>query len=147
MLREAFVGPPGPWTYFTDNRPGVGLLSTLKEVSPADASESNHPDGSTIAGHAQHLVVKLSQATGELAPKAAASTATQSWTVSSVTPDEWRKIQKDLNDEYNRLLRVVQEIREWDEESSGTAIGAVAHVAYHLGAIRQRLVVSGKLKS
>jgi hypothetical protein len=27
----------------------------------------------------------------------------------------------------------------WDEDAIGTAFGAIAHTAYHLGAIRQRL--------
>src|SRR2546426_685733 len=29
MLREAFEGPPGPWTYFTDTSPGTGVFGTL----------------------------------------------------------------------------------------------------------------------
>ena len=26
MLVEAFEGPPGPWTYFTDASPGTGKI-------------------------------------------------------------------------------------------------------------------------
>ncbi|HUL04168.1 MAG TPA: hypothetical protein VLV16_13185 [Gemmatimonadales bacterium] len=29
MLREAFDGPPGPWTYLIDTSPCTGLLATL----------------------------------------------------------------------------------------------------------------------
>ena len=29
MLREAFDGPPGPWTYFTDTSPGTGAFGTI----------------------------------------------------------------------------------------------------------------------
>lgn len=31
----------------------------------------------------------------------------------------------------------------WDEDALGVATGAIAHTAYHLGAIRQRLAPRG----
>ena len=35
ILREAFEGPPGPWTYFSDTGPGAGLLGTIGGMSAA----------------------------------------------------------------------------------------------------------------
>jgi hypothetical protein len=32
----------------------------------------------------------------------------------------------------------------WDEDALGVAFGAIAHTAYHLGAIRQRLTPRGR---
>jgi hypothetical protein len=41
------------------------------------------------------------------------------------------------------LLVTIETHSAWDEDSLGDAIGAIAHTAYHLGAIRQRLAVQG----
>src|SRR5207237_9401231 len=38
MLVEAFEGPPGPWTYFTDASPGTGIFATLGRLNAAQAS-------------------------------------------------------------------------------------------------------------
>ena len=32
VAREAFEGPPGPWTYFTDTSAGAGVFGTLGAV-------------------------------------------------------------------------------------------------------------------
>ena len=37
-------------------------------------------------------------------------------------------------------LQTIQSRMDWDEDGLGAAAGAVAHAAYHLGAIRQRLL-------
>src|SRR5437870_446633 len=55
MLREAFEGPPGPWTYFTDTSPGTGVFGTLGGLSAAAASREGGPGHTTIAGHVHHL--------------------------------------------------------------------------------------------
>src|SRR5438046_9209280 len=36
MLREAFDGPPGPWTYFTDTSPGTGAFGTIGGLSRSE---------------------------------------------------------------------------------------------------------------
>src|SRR5688500_20208104 len=51
LLREAFAGPPGPWTYFTDNRPGDGSLSTIEERTAMEAPVALEPGGAAIPGH------------------------------------------------------------------------------------------------
>jgi hypothetical protein len=51
----------------------------------------------------------------------------------------WNVLQDTLRNEYNGLLVSVGMRTKWNEEMVGTAYGAVAHSAYHLGAIRQRL--------
>ena len=148
VLRETFVGPPGPWTYFTDNRPGVGLLSTLQGTTADVASSASRPDSSTIAGHVAHLVTSLTQS-GELLrkPTGLRDRPKSDWTVSSVSESSWDQLRKELAKEYERFLRSILEKSDWDEDSLGAAIGAAAHCAYHLGAIRQRLASSGKLKT
>src|SRR2546429_8867152 len=63
MLREAFEGPPGPWTYFTDTSPGTGVFGTIDGLSAADASQEGGPGSTTIAGHVHHLTASVALST------------------------------------------------------------------------------------
>src|SRR5881398_981719 len=63
MLREAFEGPPGPWTYFTDTAPGTGVFETIGGLSAAQASQEGGPGRTTIAGHVHHLTSSLGLST------------------------------------------------------------------------------------
>ena len=51
----------------------------------------------------------------------------------------WAELQVQLRREYDSLFVAVESHAVWDEDALGVAIGAIAHAAYHLGAIRQRL--------
>jgi hypothetical protein len=139
MLREAFEGPPGPWTYFTDTSPGTGVFGTIQELSAAQASQIGGPGHTTIAGHLHHLSVSAALSTRALRGEPAARDRSQSWTVSTVDDAAWAALHARLREEYTRLMVAVETHTQWDEEALGVAMGAIAHTAYHLGAIRQRL--------
>jgi hypothetical protein len=139
MLREAFEGPPGPWTYFTDTTPGTGLLGTIGEVNADQASKVGGPGRTTIAGHVNHLTSSVALSTRELRGESVSRDRSRSWTVSTVDEDEWAGLRARVREEYERLLSAVKTHSPWDEDALGVAMGAVAHAAYHLGAIRQRL--------
>src|SRR2546429_7499235 len=66
MLREAFEGPPGPWTYFTDTSPGTGVFATIAGLSAAVASRPGGPGGTTIAGHVHHMTSSVALSTKSL---------------------------------------------------------------------------------
>ena len=139
MLREAFEGPPGPWTYFTDTSPGSGLFGTIDGLSAAQASHVGGPGRTTIAGHIQHLSASIALATRGLRGESPSRDRSRSWTVATVTDAEWAAVRARLRDEYQKLLVAVETHAAWDEDALGTAMGAIAHTAYHLGAVRQRL--------
>src|SRR5256885_841164 len=139
ILREAFDGPPGPWTYFTDTSPGTGVFGTISELSAADASHKGGPSRTTIAGHVHHLTASVALSTRGLRGESTSRDRSGSWTVAAVDDGDWAALRARLRDEYERLLVAVETHAEWDEDALGVAIGAVAHTAYHLGAIRQRL--------
>ena len=63
--------------------------------------------------------------------------------MSAVDDVAWATLRARLRDEYETLLVAVETHAMWDEDALGMAVGAVAHTAYHLGAIRQRLASSG----
>jgi hypothetical protein len=139
MLREAFEGPPGPWTYFTDTSPGSGLFGTIDGLSASQASHAGGPGHTTIAGHMQHLSSSVALATRGLRGESASRDRSRSWTVATVNDAEWGAVRARLRDEYQKLLVAVETHATWDEDALGTALGAIAHTAYHLGAVRQRL--------
>jgi hypothetical protein len=143
LLREAFAGPPGPWTYFTDNRPGVGILSTIEALTTTEASVAFEPGGATIAGHVHHVRASLAGSTELITRKRTSRDRTGTWTVHQVTDKEWKELQAALRAQYEISLQTIQSRMDWDEDSLGAAAGAVAHAAYHLGAIRQRLRLPG----
>src|SRR5438445_2398404 len=139
ILREAFAGPPGPWTYFTDTSPGTGVFGTIGGLSAAEASREGGPGHTTIAGHVHHLSSSLALSTLGLRGQSTSRDRGRSWTVSVVDDAAWAALRARLRDEYERLLVAVETHTRWDEDALGVAIGALAHTAYHLGAIRQRL--------
>ena len=144
MLREAFEGPPGPWTYFTDTVVGTGVLGTIGAVSAAQASRPGGPSGTTIAGHVHHIGSSLALTSRALRGESVSRDRSQSWTVSVVDDAAWAALRAELQREYENLWIAVETRTAWDEEALGMAVGAIAHTAYHLGAIRQRLAPPGK---
>ncbi len=139
MLREAFDGPPGPWTYFTDTSPGTGAFGTISQLSAAQASERGGPGRTTIAGHVNHLSSSLTLSTLGLRGQSTSRDRARSWTVTTVDDRGWADLQARLRGEYESLVVAVETHTVWDEDALGVAMGAIAHAAYHLGAIRQRL--------
>ena len=55
----------------------------------------------------------------------------------------WVALRTTLRRAYESLLVAVSSHRNWNEDAVGTAFGAIAHAAYHLGAMRQRLPPHG----
>src|SRR5438094_4432320 len=139
ILREAFEGPPGPWTYFTDTSPGTGVFGTISRMSAAQASERGGPGRTTIAGHINHLSASLALSTRGLRGQPTSRDRGRSWTVTTVDDRGWADLQVRLRGEYESLLVAVEPHTVWDEDALGVAMGAIAHAAYHRGAIRQRL--------
>ena len=115
-----------------------GLLRSLEKVSAADASALT-TTGSSIAAHVDHVRYGLSLmnrwSTGENPFETADWGA--SWRLTSVTEPEWRQRLAALRTEASRWLSVVREPREVNEIELNGLVGSIAHLAYHLGAIRQ----------
>jgi hypothetical protein len=115
-----------------------GLLRSLERLSAVDAS-ARTPTGSSIAAHVDHLRYGLSLMNrwshGENPFEHADWSA--SWRNTSVSEPEWRRRIADLRAEAERWLGVVRTPREVNEIELNGMIGSIAHLAYHLGAIRQ----------
>ena len=114
-------------------------MRSLDKVPAADASRAVN-GGATIAAHAQHLRYGLSLmnrwATEGGNPFADAKWD-EAWKVSDVNEPQWEEIRRGLLDESHRWLNTLGSPRELTVTELTGMIASIAHVAYHLGAVRQ----------
>jgi hypothetical protein len=139
LFSELVDGAPGNGGAFVLNSGDSGLLRSLDRVSAADASASAS-GGATIAAHAQHVRYGLSlmnRWAREGGDPFADATWDAAWKIAGVDDREWQDIRDGLRAEAHQWLDVLAKPRDVSEiEFSGLA-GSIAHLAYHLGAIRQ----------
>src|SRR5205823_7551041 len=124
---------------FILNSGDVGLLRSLDKLSATAASRSVN-DGATIAAHARHLRYGLSLmnrwATEGGNPFADAMWD-DAWKTSRVDAGQWDEIRNGLREESHRWLDALRSPRDTTTVELNGMIGSIAHLAYHLGAIRQ----------
>ena len=115
-----------------------GLLRSLDRISASDASALT-PTGSSVAAHVDHVRYGLSLMNRWAAGENPFQTAdwSASWRRTSVSADEWQQLRTDIGAEARRWLDAVREPRDVDGVALNGMVGSIAHLAYHLGAIRQ----------
>ena len=124
---------------FILNSGDVGLLRSIDKLSAADASRSVK-DGATIAAHAQHVrygLLLMNRWAREGGNPVADAKWDEAWKTSAVDAAQWDEIRHGLGDEAHRWLEVLQSPRDASEVELSGMLGSIAHLAYHLGAIRQ----------
>jgi hypothetical protein len=128
---------------FMLNRGDRGLLRSLDALSPADASAKT-ASGTSIAAHVAHVVYGLSLLNRWAQGENPFTTADWSaaWKKTDVTDIEWKALRIQLRDEGARWLTVLRTPREVQAVELSGMIGSIAHLAYHLGAIRQMNVMA-----
>jgi hypothetical protein len=139
LFRELADGTTGSGDAFILNTGDAGLLRSLDRLSATEASRSVH-GGATIAAHAQHLRYGLSlmnRWAAEGGNPFADARWDEAWTVSTVDQSRWDEIRRGLDDEAHRWLTALAADREVSDLELSGMIASVAHLAYHLGAIRQ----------
>jgi hypothetical protein len=137
LFTELVEGPPGS-ACFVLNPGDRGLLRSLDALS-ADAASTSAHGGATIAAHADHVRYGLSLMNRWAAGENPWDDAdwSQSWRRTRVTDEEWKALRAALADEAHRWQAALAKPREMDATELNGVIGSVAHLAYHLGAIRQ----------
>ena len=137
LFGELVEGAPASGGYML-NAADRGMLRSL-DTLPATAASTPTPTGSSIAAHVDHVRYGLSLmnrwSAGENPFKDADWSA--SWKNTTVTDDEWRRLRADLRAETSRWLNALGTAREVQDIELNGMIGSIAHLAYHLGAIRQ----------
>ena len=138
LFSELVHGPDKSGAFML-NSGDAGLLRSLDKISAADASRSVN-DGATIAAHTRHVQYGLSlmnRWASEGGNPFADATWDEAWKTSGVDAAEWDAIRLGLRDETARWLQTLKTPRDVAEVELSGMIGSIAHLAYHLGAIRQ----------
>ena len=140
IMSEFVLGSPDPSAGTVAlNRGDEGLLKSLDKLSASQAS-STHAGGGSIAAHTEHLRYGLSilnrWAAGEDKPWTGADWTT-AWRKNEVTDAEWNSVRSALNQQAGAWIDALRTPRDLDETELAWVVGSIAHLAYHLGAIRQ----------
>ena len=146
LLREAFEGPSGPSTYFIDSDRKSGLFATLDGLTAKEASQPLGRGGASIAGHAFHVGFHLDASAAWIRGHREPRDWRRSWSVVAVSDAEWLDLKDRLSVRLQDFIRAVETVPLEVEELS-TVLGAIAHAAYHLGAIRQRLAAERAVRA
>jgi hypothetical protein len=138
LFVELVEGPPATAAYML-NQGDPGLLRSLDKLDAAAASRVND-SGSSIAAHVDHVRYGLSLFNRWAAAGGnpwADADWTASWRKTSVSEPEWQQLRADVSDEARRWATAIGRPRDVDGVELNGIIGSIAHLAYHLGAIRQ----------
>jgi hypothetical protein len=139
VLKESFEGPQRTG-YFTDDGPEGALFGTLAQLNAEQASRSH--GGTSIAAHVYHTTFGLEVSTELINGDHTSRNWQESWSVSTVDEATWKKILDEMRIRYEELNRAIESNATSSVEAFGGAVAAIAHVAYHLGAIRQKVAFS-----
>jgi hypothetical protein len=139
VLDECFVHTNKPWTYFTDNKPEAGFIGLLQTIKAEEASRKIA--GTSIASHAHHVRFSLRESTTSIRGENAQVDWNESWNISLVNDAEWTKMRDEILKAYQDLREVIGSKASSSVEAFGGAAGVVAHMAFHLGAIRQKIAL------
>jgi hypothetical protein len=139
LFSELAQGPKTGEGAYVVNSGDVGLLRSLDKLSPDEASHSTN-DGATIAAHAEHVRYGLSllnRWTSEGGNPFADAAWDEAWKISGVDATKWEEIRNGLRTEAERWTKALQITQNTSTQGLLGMIGSVAHLAYHVGAIRQ----------
>jgi hypothetical protein len=140
LLFAELIDGPSPEAAYMLNGTDPGLLRSLDTLSAAAASAAPASGGASIAAHVDHvrygleLMNRWSQ--GEADPWTGADW-TASWRRTTVSDEQWTALREQLRGETRRWHKALQMPRKLSELELNGVIASVAHLAYHLGAIRQ----------
>src|SRR5262245_27831453 len=139
LLKETFEGPAstGPSAFLNK---GTGLFQTLDGVNAQVASTQNRPEGSTVAGHSEHVRFYVEVHQKLLQGSTEPIDWDESWRIRTVNVAEWNVLRQELRRAYTNLIEYLRGVDNWGEDEIGLPMAVIAHTAYHLGAIRQLIL-------
>lgn len=114
------------------------LWATLAHIDADTASETFAHGLATIAGQVSHIDFLIDAVLNHFGEDLDWEAA---WNVGAVTDEEWADLVRRLRARYDELKAYASTHADWDQMMIGGAFALVAHIAYHLGQIREALGV------
>lgn len=139
LLAETFGVSERSDGYFLDTGQS-GLLGTITTLSATVASAARTSEEATIAAHCGHILFLLEFFAAYERGEAPSPDWTSSWTTRVVDEAQWKTLRHELQTSYTSLMARLQARESWPDEALGAAMLLLAHCAYHVGEIRQRLL-------
>lgn len=139
ILDEAFVTHHG---VFLDK--GTSLFETLETITAAEASIPVGGKCATLAAQVAHVNFYLEVVEDYILNRERDNVDWgEIWRrVNKVSPEEWKAYQDQLKETYQRVISMLQNLEDWnDERPIGGALAIAIHTAYHLGEIRQAMCI------
>ena len=139
ILDEAFVTHHG---IFLDK--GNSLFETLETITAAEASIPVGGKCATLAAQVAHVNFYLEVLEDYILKKERDNV---DWgdiwrRVNKVSTEEWKAYQDQLKETYQRIISMLQNLEDWnDERPIGGTLAIAIHTAYHLGEIRQAMCI------
>ena len=139
FLDEAFVKHHG---IFLDS--GTSLFETLETITAEEASIPVGGKCATLAAQVAHVNFYLEVMEAYILKQ---DRGQVDWgdiwrRVNRVSAEEWKAYQDQLKETYQRIISILQNLKDWNEERPiGGAIAIAVHTAYHLGEIRQAMCI------
>lgn len=142
LFEEVYIGSDNEQTWIIDGNPGHGITAALKQVSADIASKPTVKGGTSIVGHAEHLRWSLDYAYEFFEGKQPTGKWEDSWKLRMVNQPAWDSVQQDLLESYEKIKSKIEETSDWSNpDLLKGALALLPHAAYHLGAIKQMLLV------
>jgi hypothetical protein len=140
LLFSELIDGPAPDAAYMLNPGDPGLQRSLDRLSAEAASKRSAVGTASIAAHVDHVCYGLELmnrwSEGEADPWSAADWSS-SWQRGTVTESEWDALRERLRESTRRWRTALETPREMSTVELNGVIASVAHLAYHLGAIRQ----------
>jgi hypothetical protein len=135
LLRETFEGAvPGQGTQYLDHTSGIRATLSALTAEQASRRLDGHP---SIASHVRHMNFHLRVTAEWIQGDHSRRDWAASFEPQTVTEAEWAALQEDLETSRAEVIRTLEGLSPERFIEEGAGLGSVAHLAYHLGAIRQ----------
>ena len=138
LLAETFGVADTPDGYILDTGQS-GLLGTINTLSAEVASAAPTPDQATIASHCGHVLFLLQYFAAYERGETPAPDWEGSWTTRVVDDGAWQALRDELRTTYDGLTARLRMREIWPEAAVAASLMLLAHCAYHVGEIRQRV--------
>jgi len=139
LLAETFGVADAPDAYFLDSGQS-GLLGTVNTLSAEVASAGRTPEQSTIASHCAHVLFILRLFDAYEQGQTPEADWEGSWSTRVVDDAAWQALRGEVQAAYDSVVARLQTRDTWPEPAVAASMVLLAHCAYHVGEIRQRLL-------
>jgi hypothetical protein len=133
ILGETERGPGDPGWYVD-----AGFVQSLAPLS-ADAA-AQPVCGSSIAQHVKHSAFIARHCAALLSGQRLGESWDSSWLLEPLDEAGWTQLKDALSADLDRLRAALMACSFTDPFHATDSVAAVAHLAYHLGAVRQKLL-------